>query len=61
MQDPAKYPVGIQDFGEIIRGGYLYVDKTARLLQLIRTGAWYFLARPRRFGKLALPAATGNK
>ena len=29
MQSPATYPVGIQDFGEVIRGGYVYVDKTA--------------------------------
>jgi hypothetical protein len=27
-RSPLKYPVGIQDFGEVIRGGYVYVDKT---------------------------------
>ena len=44
-------PIGIQHFETLRKNDYLYVDKTARLLQLIRTGAWYFLARPRRFGK----------
>ena len=49
-----KYPVGIQDFGEIIRGGYVYVDKTALIWQLIDRGKYYFLSRPRRFGKSLL-------
>ena len=44
-------PIGIQNFAKLRSAGYLYVDKTARLMQLIQTGAWYFLARPRRFGK----------
>ena len=49
-----KYPVGIQNFGEIIRGGYVYVDKTALIWQLIDRGKYYFLSRPRRFGKSLL-------
>ncbi|MBQ6669553.1 MAG: AAA family ATPase [Deltaproteobacteria bacterium] len=49
-----KYPVGIQDFGEIIRGGYVYVDKTPLIWQLIDRGKYYFLSRPRRFGKSLL-------
>ena len=49
-----KYPVGIQDFGEVIRGGYVYVDKTALIWQLIDRGKYYFLSRPRRFGKSLL-------
>ena len=49
-----KYPVGIQDFGEIIRGGYVYVDKTALIWRLIDRGKYYFLSRPRRFGKSLL-------
>ena len=48
-------PVGIQTFRKIIHGGYLYVDKTRNIYELIRnpTGA-YFLSRPRRFGKSLL-------
>ncbi|MEA5139609.1 ATP-binding protein [Arcicella rigui] len=46
-----KYPVGIQDFGEIRTGGYLYVDKTAFVHSLVTQGKYYFLSRPRRFGK----------
>ncbi len=49
-----KYPVGIQDFGEIIHGGYVYVDKTALIWKLIDRGKYYFLSRPRRFGKSLL-------
>ena len=49
-----KYPVGIQDFGEIIRGDYVYVDKTPLIWQLIDRGKYYFLSRPRRFGKSLL-------
>ena len=45
------YPVGIQDFKEIRTGGYVYVDKTALLHRLVRTGKYYFFGRPRRFGK----------
>ena len=46
-----KYPVGIQDFSELRTNGYLYVDKTAFVYKLINEGKYYFLSRPRRFGK----------
>ncbi len=46
-----KYPVGIQDFSEIRTGGYVYVDKTPFIQALINQGKFYFLSRPRRFGK----------
>ena len=48
-------PIGIQTFSDLIRGGFLYVDKTPWVYELIRyaKGA-YFLARPRRFGKSLL-------
>lgn len=47
-----KYPVGIQDFSEIrTTGGYIYVDKTPFIEALINQGKFYFLSRPRRFGK----------
>ena len=45
MQDPTKYPIGIQDFGEIIKGGYVYVDKTALMRQIVSRGKYYFLSR----------------
>lgn len=35
-------------------GGYCYVDKTALIYQLVKTGKYYFLSRPRRFGKSLL-------
>ena len=44
-------PIGIQDFRKLQIKGYIYVDKTAHLLNLIRTGRRYFFSRPRRFGK----------
>ncbi|MDZ7898081.1 MAG: AAA family ATPase [Arcicella sp.] len=49
-----KYPVGIQDFGEIRTGGYVYVDKTEFAYKLAEQGKYYFLSRPRRFGKSLL-------
>ena len=49
-----KYPIGIQTFSEIIRGGYLYVDKTDLVWQLKEYSKFIFLSRPRRFGKSLL-------
>jgi len=46
-----KYPIGIQDFGKIRREGYVYVDKTALMYKMVSEGSYYFLSRPRRFGK----------
>ncbi len=46
-----KLPIGIQTFGKIREGGYLYVDKTDMALDLVERGSYYFLSRPRRFGK----------
>ena len=46
-----KLPIGIQTFQKIIKGGYYYVDKTKFAYQLIEQGNYYFLSRPRRFGK----------
>ena len=48
------YPIGIQNFEKIRKDGYLYVDKTALIHQLVTTGSYYFLSRPRRFGKSLL-------
>jgi hypothetical protein len=49
-----KYPLGIQTFSEIRGNNYLYVDKTAMAHELITTGKFYFLSRPRCFGKSLL-------
>lgn len=48
------YPIGIQSFEKIREQGYIYVDKTALIYQLVATGQYYFLSRPRRFGKSLL-------
>ena len=48
------YPVGIQSFEEIRQGGYCYIDKTDLIYKLVKTGKYYFLSRPRRFGKSLL-------
>lgn len=48
------YPIGIQSFEEIRSSGYVYVDKTALIYRLTSTGKYYFLSRPRRFGKSLL-------
>lgn len=54
MTTMRKYPIGIQTFSEIIRGGYIYVDKTDLVWQLVHYAKFTFLSRPRRFGKSLL-------
>ena len=49
-----KYPIGIQSFERIRKEGYVYVDKTDLIYQLVTSGSIYFLSRPRRFGKSLL-------
>ena len=49
-----KYPIGIQNFEKIRRDGYAYVDKTALMWKMVSEGSYYFLSRPRRFGKSLL-------
>ncbi len=49
-----KLPIGIQTFSEIIKEKYCYVDKTALIGDLVKKGKYYFLSRPRRFGKSLL-------
>lgn len=46
-----KLPIGIQTFSKIRGDNYLYVDKTQQIHRLITSGDYYFLSRPRRFGK----------
>ena len=48
------YPIGIQNFESLRKDGYFYVDKTRLINQLVKTGRYYFLSRPRRFGKSLL-------
>ena len=48
------YPIGLQNFEKIRKGGYLYVDKTSLIYKLATSGTYYFLSRPRRFGKSLL-------
>ncbi|MEM7367100.1 MAG: AAA family ATPase [Bacteroidota bacterium] len=49
-----KLPIGIQDFKKLREEGFLYVDKTHLIHQLLESGQYYFLSRPRRFGKSLL-------
>ncbi len=61
-----KLPIGIQSFSEIRTNGYLYVDKTKYIYELATKGKYYFLSRPRRFGKSLLISTikelfSGNK
>ena len=51
MKERRKLPVGIQSFVEIRTENYYYVDKTTFVKKLIEEGKYYFLSRPRRFGK----------
>ena len=46
-----KYPIGIQNFEKIRSEDYAYVDKTAQMWKMVSEGSYYFLSRPRRFGK----------
>ena len=48
------YPIGVQNFESLRKDDYFYIDKTALVYQLARTGRYYFLSRPRRFGKSLL-------
>ena len=48
------YPIGIQNFEKLREGGYVYVDKTSLIHKLANSGTYYFLSRPRRFGKSLL-------
>ena len=46
-----KYPIGIHNFEKMRREGYVYVDKTQLMWKMVSEGSYYFLSRPRRFGK----------
>ena len=61
-----KLPIGIQDFEKLREGNFIYVDKTKNIYELCSHGGYYFLSRPRRFGKSLLISTmkelfSGNK
>jgi hypothetical protein len=47
-------PLGVQDFKKLREDDLLYIDKTALLYEPVQKGGYYFLSRPRRFGKSLL-------
>lgn len=53
-KDMVRYPIGIQSFESLRKLGYLYVDKTELVYNLVTTSKTVFLSRPRRFGKSLL-------
>ena len=55
-----RLPIGIQSFGKIIEGDYVYADKTQYIFDLINSASYYFLSRPRRFGKSLLLDTIGE-
>ena len=50
-QKPVKYPIGEQSFEVLRKEGFLYVDKTKYVEKIVEGSKYYFLGRPRRFGK----------
>ena len=55
-----KLPLGIQSFRKLINGDYVYVDKTQFVYTLLNDSSYYFLSRPRRFGKSLLLDTIGE-
>ncbi|MBQ8158697.1 MAG: ATP-binding protein [Prevotella sp.] len=49
-----KFPIGIQNFEKLREDGFVYIDKTKQIYHLVGQGGYYFLSRPRRFGKSLL-------
>ena len=49
-----KFPIGVQNFESLRQDDYVYVDKTELIYRLVSSGRYYFLSRPRRFGKSLL-------
>jgi hypothetical protein len=57
---PLKLPIDLQSFEIIRREGFLYVDKTPWIHRMLAEGRYYFLARPRRFGKTLMVSTLRN-
>ncbi|MCI7315146.1 MAG: AAA family ATPase, partial [Bacteroidales bacterium] len=55
-----KFPIGIQTFKRVIKEGFVYVDKTQLVYDLVTTSTVVFLGRPRRFGKSLLLSTIEN-
>ena len=55
-----KYPIGIQSFEQIREDGFVYVDKTALIYDLVTNGKIYFFSSPRPFGKSLLISTLEN-
>ena len=53
-QNQKELPIGIQSLSTIIEDNFIYIDKTEYIYELIKKGRYYFLSRPRRFGKTLL-------
>ena len=51
MNISPKYPIGVETFAKMIEEGFAYVDKTEVIYRLTQAGQYFFLSRPRRFGK----------
>lgn len=51
MEERVRYGVGEQSFEVMRSNGFIYVDKTRYIETIIRGSQYYFLGRPRRFGK----------
>ncbi len=49
-----RFPIGVQDFAVLREDGKYYVDKTDLIYKLANSDRYYFLSRPRRFGKSLL-------
>lgn len=54
MCEGKEYPIGIQSFEKLINMNCLYIDKTEFVYRLVRQNKYFFLSRPRRFGKSLL-------
>lgn len=57
---PLKLPIDLQSFEIIRKEGFLYVDKTPWIHKMLEEGRYYFLARPRRFGKTLMVSTLRN-
>ena len=51
MEKMVKYPVGEQSFEALRKGGFIYIDKTRYIHKILDGSKYFFLGRPRRFGK----------
>ncbi len=60
MNNLQKLPIGDASFESIRKNGFLYVDKTRHFFQLATQGKYWFLSRPRRFGKSLTVSTLGS-